>query len=64
MNTDQALTLLIALLSQANEIGRLIRQAQAEGRDITDAELDALAIEDDAARARLAAAIEAARAHG
>ena len=61
MNADLLLTLLIAALSRANEIGVLLRQAKAEGRDITDAELDAMAVKDDIAKASLDAAIAKAR---
>lgn len=58
MNTAQALQLLISLLNQGAALGALIRKAQQEGRDITAFELDQLAEGDDAARARLQAAID------
>jgi hypothetical protein len=60
-NINLALTLLISLLSKSQEISALIKQAKGEGRDISDAELDGLVAADDAARAELVAAIEAAR---
>lgn len=63
MNIDLLLTLLIQLLSHADEIGKLIRNARAEGRDVTDAELDALAAKDDTAREALQDAINKARGH-
>jgi hypothetical protein len=53
--------LLLGLLDRANAIGALISKAKAEGRDVTDAELDALVAQDDAARAALVAAIAKAR---
>lgn len=56
-----ALQVLDQLLARAGTISALITKAQTEKRDITEAELDALAAEDDAARARLTAAIAAAR---
>lgn len=64
MDALTATALLIQLLNQATALGNLIRQAQAEGRDITDAELDGLAAGDDAARDVLAAAIVRAKAEG
>jgi len=60
-NAELAITLLLGLLDRAQAIGNLINQARAEKRDITDAELDKLASDDDQARARLKAAIDAAR---
>jgi hypothetical protein len=59
MGTGAALAIqvLFGLLDRASAIGALIKQAQAEGRDVTDAELNALATADDAARAALVAAI-------
>lgn len=60
MNALTATSLLLQLLTQATALGNLIRTAQSEGRDITAAELDALAADDDAARARLQSAIDAA----
>ncbi len=61
MGTDLALTLLIAALNHAAEIGALISKARLEGRDISDAELDTLVAADAAARAKLQAAIDAAK---
>jgi len=58
-----ALALLALLLQYSDKviaIGKLLQTAQSEGRDITTAELDALFADDDAARARLQAAIDAA----
>ena len=55
------LNVLIPLLDKANQIGVLLAKAHAEGRDVTDAELDALVAGDDAAKAALAAAILKAR---
>jgi hypothetical protein len=60
-NAELAITLLLGLLDRAQAIGTLINQARAEKRDITDAELDKLTSDDDQARARLKAAIDAAR---
>ena len=62
MSIEAALALLIQLISQADAIGRLIQTARGEGRDITDAELDQLALADDAARQALQDAIARARA--
>lgn len=60
-NALVAVDLLIGLLDRATVISDLIRKAQSEGRDITAAELDQLAKEDDTARAALQAAIDKAK---
>lgn len=62
MNVDLLLTLLITALNRASEIGMLIDRARREGRDVSEAELDALFAQDDAARDELQAAIDAAKA--
>jgi hypothetical protein len=61
MTVDNAIALLIALLSQADAIGRLIQNARNEGRDISQAELDALVAADDSARQALVDAIAKAK---
>lgn len=53
MTIEQALQLIIVLTQQIQSIRSLITKARAEGRDITDAELDELTGRDDAARKRL-----------
>ena len=55
------LNVLVPLLQQVNSIGLLLQKAHAEGRDITDAELDSLVSADDVVKASLAAAIAKAR---
>ena len=57
-NAGLVLSLLFGLLDRTAAIAQLLKTANAEGRDITDAELDALASDDDAARAELVAAIK------
>lgn len=64
MGTDLAITLLISALNHASEIGALISRARAEGRDVSDAEIDALLAQDDAAKAKLAAHIQQAKSEG
>ncbi len=64
MDALTAISLLTQLLAQATVLGNLIRTAQAEGRDITAAELDTLAAGDDVARGALEAAIARAKAEG
>jgi len=58
--------ILVSLLLQYGDkiatISKLITNARSEGRDVTDAELDALFADDDAARVALQAAIDAAKA--
>lgn len=63
MNNAIALVaLLLQYSDKITQIGKLLATAHAEGRDVTDAELDALFAQDDAARAQLQAAIAAAAA--
>jgi len=57
-----AVNVLLPLLQQASTIGAMIQKAQAEGRDLTEAELNSIVAADDAAKAALAAAIAKARA--
>lgn len=64
MDVITGLTLLTQLLGQANALGGLLQRAQAEGRDITPAELDSLALADTSARAVLETAISRARSEG
>lgn len=56
--------LLLQLIEQAARVSMVIRQAQAEGRDLTSAELASVVAENDVARAALIAAIDRARAEG
>ncbi len=61
MNVAIALSLLIQLSQQIQQISALIAKAKAEGRDeITEADIDAIVGDDDAARAELKAAIDKA----
>lgn len=57
-NINLAITLLLSALNRASEIGTLISKARSENRDISDAELDALAENDDVAREALEQAIK------
>lgn len=62
MTTDNAVLLtdlVLNLLQRAATIGATITQARAEGRDVTAAEVDAAAAEDDKARTALDNAINA-----
>jgi len=61
MNAATAVTLLVELLKQASAISSLVQRAQSENRDLTPAELDAVAERDDEARASLVAAIAKAK---
>lgn len=63
MSTQNTLLLTQLVLQYAlklQEIGRLFNQAASEGRDVTDAEVDASAVSRDAALAKAQAAIDAA----
>lgn len=65
MNTAAAgVSLLLQLIEQAARVSSVIRQAQAENRDLTSAELATLATENDSARAALVSAIARAKAEG
>lgn len=64
MNSLAIITLLLQYSDKIAQIGTLLATAHAEGRDVTDAELDALFAQDDAARAQLQAAISAAAKPG
>ena len=54
-------TLLLQYSDKIASMAKLMNTATAEGRDISDAELDALFADDDEARARLIALIAAAK---
>lgn len=60
-NSVILINLLLGLLDRAGAISSLLKTAQTEGRDITEAELDQIVAGDDAARAALDAAIKAAK---
>lgn len=60
MKTTAAIELLLQLINAAGPVSAAIRQAQAEGRALTREELQAAFDQDDDARDRLVAAIEAA----
>jgi hypothetical protein len=62
MSTLTALEILMQLLNQAAAFGTLIAKARSENRDITEDELNTLAISDDAARDALNKAIADAKA--
>jgi hypothetical protein len=62
MNTANLLLvtqLLLQASTQVQQFGGLLAKAHAEGRDVTDDELNALVAADDAAKARLQALIDA-----
>lgn len=56
--------LLLQLIEQAARVSTVVRQAQAEGRDVTSAELSQLVAANDGARASLADAIAKAKSEG
>jgi hypothetical protein len=61
MGTEMAITLLLGLIDRAAAWGAVIAKAQAEGRELTEAEVDAFAAADDVAKAALEKAIRDAR---
>lgn len=62
--TAAGIGLLLQLIEQAARVSLVIRAAQAEGRDVSSAELAALVVENDSARQDLVDAIARARAEG
>lgn len=58
-NVAILIQLLVSLLGQADKIAKLLNAARSEGRDVSEEELATLFTEDDAARARLQALIDA-----
>lgn len=63
-NVALAIGLLTELLKQAATISALVRQAHAEKRELTAAELETAMQPDDTARVALVAAIAKAHAEG
>lgn len=59
MNTAAGIELLLQLINASGPVSAAIRQAQAEGRQLTREELQAAFDQDDSARDRLVAAIQA-----
>jgi hypothetical protein len=59
-----AIQTLTQLLTQAQGYAALISKARSENREVSPAELDTLAAADDAAKARLQALIDDAKAKG
>lgn len=63
-NASAAIGLLLQLLDSAARVSTVIRQAQSEGRDVSDEELASIANTADADRDALAADAAAAKAAG
>jgi len=59
MNELIIIQTLLNLATQSAELAAVLNKARSEGRDVTDAEIDALGVKDDDMRARLDAAIKA-----
>ena len=59
-----AIDLILALITRAQAISTLVAQAQAEGRDLNQADWDKITADSDKARDDLVAAIEKARLEG
>lgn len=64
MTEKLVVDLLIATLTHANELGALISNARAQGRDVSIEELDAWRAKDDAMRTKFQAHIEQAKLEG
>lgn len=63
-STLAALELLAALLDHAARLSLILREAQAEGRDLSEAEWTGILTENAEAMARLEAEIARARSEG
>ena len=61
MNSAALVTLLLGLVDRAAAIGTLLNKTRAEGREPSDAEIDAVIGDDAAARQAFQAAIDAAK---
>lgn len=61
---NAAIELLLTLIANAARVSAVIRQAQAEGREVSPAELSEIILEGDGARAALVDAIARAKAEG
>lgn len=59
MNALLVTQLLTQALAQAQQFNALLVRAHSEGRDVSDTELDGLVANDDSAKARLQALIDA-----
>lgn len=64
MEAAEAVKILLLFLNQASSWGAVMAKAQAEGRPISEAEIDAFYTENDVAMQNLAAAIAKAKAEG
>jgi hypothetical protein len=60
-NAAILIELLLGLLDRADSISKLLQTAHKENRDVSDAELDALASVDDISRIKLQDAIDKAK---
>lgn len=58
------ITILLALFDRATQWATVIAKARAEGRPVSEAEIDAFFASDDAADQRLTEAIAKAKAEG
>jgi hypothetical protein len=61
MTAAEIISLLASLANAQSSLAALFAKAHSEGREVSDAELDSLAHDDDTAQAILDAAIKKAR---
>lgn len=64
MGTEAIITLVFGLIDRASQAISLMKKAKAEGRVVSEAELDQLANLDDITQKVLQAKIDAAKAEG
>lgn len=64
MEEKLVVDLLILAMSHVNELGALITNARAQGRDVSTEELSAWRAKDDAMKAQFQSHIEQAKAEG
>lgn len=58
MRVEAAMQILLGLLGQATQVSQVIHQANAEGRDLTDEEVESFRARDKEARSKLQEAID------
>jgi hypothetical protein len=64
MGVAEGINLVLLLLEKATTMAAALSKAHAEGRDLTEAEVDTFVAADDAARDKLNEAIKNARSQG
>ena len=64
MGAEAIISLIFGLLDRAAAYAAIVNKAKAEGRDVTEAEIDTAVAADDLARSQMVVAIAKRRAAG